>query len=147
MKLLNVFSAMLILFVSSLIFAAVDVKKEPLTWKQARLTEGEGLYATLCAACHGKKGKGDGPVSGVLKKSVPDLTLLAKINNGVFPHQQVSDSIEGGSRVESHGTVDMPVWGDAFEGVRPDWKMYRREAVARQRIHNLVEYLSTIQSM
>jgi hypothetical protein len=40
----------------------------------------------------------------------------------------------------------MPIWGQAFEGVRPDWKMFRREALARQRIHSLAEYLATIQA-
>ncbi|MFQ3237486.1 MAG: mono/diheme cytochrome c family protein [Paraglaciecola sp.] len=123
----------------------VEIIKTPLTWKEARLTDGGELFVELCAACHGKGGKADGPVAAVLKTTVPDLTLLAAKNKGVFPEEQIEDSIIGKSKVISHGTIDMPVWGAAFEGVRPDWKPFRREAWARQRIHNLVEYISTIQ--
>lgn len=123
----------------------VEIKKVPLTWKQARYTDGEELFIALCAACHGKYGEADGPVAAVLKTKVPDLTILALANNGIFPVQQVEDSIVGKSKIISHGTIEMPIWGAAFEGVRPDWKGFRREAIARQRIHNLVEYIASIQ--
>ena len=39
----------------------------------------------------------------------------------------------------------MPIWDAAFEGVRLDWKGFRQKAIARQRIHNLVEYIASIQ--
>lgn len=148
MKVLNFLMGTVILTFSHCALAEkeVEVKKAPLTWKQARLSDGGELFVELCAACHGKEGKGDGPVAGILKNTVPDLTLLAAINEGTFPQKQVEDSIVGKSRVVSHGTVDMPIWGAAFEGVRPDRKLFRREALARQRIHNLVEYISTIQT-
>jgi mono/diheme cytochrome c family protein len=127
-------------------FGQVEVKQVPLTWQQAALTDGEELYLELCAVCHGKGGMGDGPAASALKNALPDLTGLAEKNDGKFPRQEVEDSITGKSRVVSHGTIDMPIWGQAFEGVRPDWKMFRREALARQRIYNLTEYLATIQA-
>ena len=127
-------------------FGQVEVKQVPLTWQQAALTDGEELYLELCAVCHGKGGMGDGPAASALKNALPDLTGLAAKNDGEFPRQEVEDSITGKSRVVSHGTIDMPIWGQAFEGVRPDWKMFRREALARQRIYNLTEYLATIQA-
>ena len=127
-------------------FGQVEVKQVPLTWQQAALTDGEELYLELCAVCHGKGGMGDGPAASALKNALPDLTGLAAKNDGKFPRQEVEDSITGKSRVVSHGTIDMPIWGLAFEGVRPDWKMFRREALARQRIYNLTEYLATIQA-
>ena len=34
----------------------------------------------------------------------------------------------------------------AFKDVRPDMKQFRRDALARQRIYNLTEYLATIQA-
>jgi hypothetical protein len=40
----------------------------------------------------------------------------------------------------------MPIWGQAFKDVRPDMKQFRRDALARQRIFNLTEYLATIQA-
>jgi mono/diheme cytochrome c family protein len=149
MKVLNFLLGTTILTLSHCALAQenteVEVMKTPLTWKQARLTDGGELFVELCGACHGKGGKGDGPVAAVLKTPVPDLTLLAANNEGIFPEEQIEDSIVGKSKVTSHGTIDMPVWGSAFEGVRPDWKPFHREAWARQRIHNLVEYISTIQ--
>ncbi len=127
-------------------FGQVDIKKVPLTWKEARINDGGELYVALCSACHGKSGKGDGPASTALKKEVADLTILSAKNDGEFPFDDVEKSITGKSKIISHGTVDMPIWGHAFEGVRPQWKMYRREAMAKQRIHNLTEYISTIQT-
>ena len=127
-------------------FGQVEIKHKPLTWQQAALTDGEELYLELCAVCHGIGGMGDGPAASALKMAVPELTGLAAKNDGQFPRQEVEDSITGKSRVVSHGTSDMPIWGDAFEGVRLDWKPFRRQALARQRIYNLTEYLSTIQA-
>ena len=35
-------------------------------------------YQSNCASCHGTGAKGDGPMSGELKKRPTDLTVLAK---------------------------------------------------------------------
>ena len=146
MKVLKLLIGPVILALSHSALAEVEVKTAPLAWKEARSPNGEELFVELCAACHGKGGQADGPVTAALKNTVPDLTLLAENNDGTFPQQQVKDAIIGKSRVVSHGTVDMPVWGAAFEDVRLDWKPARRKAFARQRIDSLVEYISTIQT-
>lgn len=135
-----------VITVANTTFGQVEVKRAPLTWQQAALTDGGELYLELCAVCHGKGGMGDGPAASALNKAVPDLTGLAAKNDGEFPRQEVEDSIAGKSRAVSHGTIDMPIWGQAFEDVRPDWKPFRRKALARQRIYNLTEYLATIQA-
>lgn len=124
----------------------VEVKEAPMTWKQAALTDGEELYLELCAVCHGTSGKGDGPAAPALAKPVMDLTLLAANNDGVFPARQVEDSITGEERVVAHGTMDMPVWGQRFEELRPDWKQHRRKALARQRIINLTLHIESLQA-
>jgi mono/diheme cytochrome c family protein len=46
---------------------------------------GKAEFQSSCASCHGTDGKGKGPVSEQLKVPPPDLTMLAKNNNGVFP--------------------------------------------------------------
>jgi hypothetical protein len=56
-------------------------------------------------------GKGNGPVSANLKVLPPDLTVLAKRNNGVFALNSVYEIIEW-RKVIAHGTRDMPIWGD-----------------------------------
>lgn len=122
-----------------------ELNQAPLTWKQAALSDGQELFMALCAACHGKSGMGDGPAATAMKKGVPDLTSLAARNGGEFPRKQVQAAIAGKSRVASHGTAEMPVWGRAFEEIRPDWKLHRREGFAKQRVYNLTEYLATIQ--
>lgn len=127
-------------------FGQVEINQAPLTWQQASLTDGEELFVELCAVCHGTSGTGDGPAAGALKTAVPDLTRLAAKNDGKFPREKVQDAIAGESRVVSHGTAEMPIWGQAFENVRPDFKEFRRKALARQRIYNLTEYVATIQA-
>jgi mono/diheme cytochrome c family protein len=146
MKVLNIVIGIVIMAFAISSFGQVDIQKVPLTWKQARITEGGELFVVLCSVCHGKSGKGDGPASTALKKKVPDLTILSKKNSGKFPFDNVEAIITGKSRIISHGTVDMPIWGDTFEGVRPQWKMFRRKSMAKQRIHSLTEYISTIQT-
>ncbi len=139
------FGTIVVIMVASTTFGEVEVKQAPLTWQQAALTDGEQLYLELCAVCHGESGKGNGPAASALKAAVPDLTSLAATNDGEFPRQAVEQAIAGESRVTSHGTIDMPIWGQAFKDVRPDMKQFRRDALARQRIFNLTEYLATIQ--
>lgn len=147
MKVLPVFlGTFLISIVAGTTFGQMEVKTAPLTWHQAALTDGGELFAELCAVCHGLGAKGDGPAASAMKNPVPDLTDLAVKNDGAFPREKVEDSIAGKSRVVSHGTLDMPVWGQAFEDVRPDMQEYRRKALSRQRIYNLTEYLASIQA-
>jgi len=135
----------LITFASPAI-AQVEIKEAPLTWQQAALTDGEELFHELCAACHGVSGKGDGPAASAMAKPVTNLTVLSSNNDGVFPFKQVEKSITGESQVVAHGTIDMPVWGQRFEELRPDWKQFRRKALARQRIYNLTLHIESLQA-
>jgi mono/diheme cytochrome c family protein len=121
------------------------VKERQLTWQEARLTHGEDLYVELCAVCHGQGGKGDGPAVPALQQGPPDLTTLAVRNDGVFPFEALERVVAGRTRSEAHGTVDMPIWGRAFKFTRADWNITRRDQLARHRIHNIVEYLESLQ--
>ncbi len=53
------------------------------------LDPGKAEYHSSCASCHGIDGKGNGPVSADLKVPPPDLTVLARKNNEVFPFYSV----------------------------------------------------------
>ncbi len=44
-----------------------------LAYPRAALAEGQGLYLTQCAGCHGATGGGDGPQAAGLLTTVPDL--------------------------------------------------------------------------
>lgn len=138
--------ALIIAIVAGTTFAQDEVKDVPKSWQATAVADGADLYMELCASCHGKGGRGDGPSAGELKKMVPDLTRLAAQNAGVFPRDDVEDSIAGASPVLSHGTAEMPIWGMVFENERPDRKMFERKALSNQRLYNLTEYLATLQA-
>ena len=122
------------------------VEKAPLTWTQAAMGDGEALYGQVCATCHGKDGKGDGPAAEALVMPVPDLTRLTIDNGGVFPAERVHKSITGEMEVKAHGPLDMPIWGTVFEDVRPDTKPGQRWAFARMRISALTAFIETLQA-
>lgn len=128
------------------LFAQVEIEEVPLTWKQVALGDGEALYIELCAVCHGADATGKGPAAPALATPVPDLTRLARDNDGTFPSAAVEKAINGETEILAHGTQEMPIWGAAFEDLRPDIKPSHREAFARLRVHNLMVYLETVQA-
>ena len=77
-------------------------------------TAGQLIYSRYCAACHGKQGRGDGPVAPGLVSKPIDLTALASKNGGRFPYDKVARAIDGRETRRAHGTPDMPVWGEVF---------------------------------
>lgn len=126
--------------------AETEIKKAPISWEQAALSDGEALYVELCAVCHGVSGKGDGPAAPALSVELSDLTKLAAANGGEFPAMEVEKAITGSKAVTAHGTAEMPVWGRVFEDVRPDHKPAARWTFARARIYNLTEYIKSLQA-
>jgi len=109
---------------------------------------GKMEFQKNCAACHGKGGKGDGPLVEFLKQTPPDLTLLSKKNGGVYPQAKVYDWIRDAKRVRAHGTEEMPIWGDRYskeiiEYYGPDYT--GPGSSVQQRILELVFYIGTIQ--
>jgi mono/diheme cytochrome c family protein len=119
-------------------------QKAPESDKQETLirsVDGADLYRAYCASCHGKNGKGDGPVAAALEATVPDLTMIAENNGGKFPTARVRRIIEGQGMIASHGSREMPVWGPIFSQVEED---VDRGPV---RMENLVKYLESIQTI
>jgi len=123
----------------------VVIRQEPLTWQQVGQLEGDELYNNLCAACHGADGAGNGAAASVMEKHVPDLTVIAARNSGVFSHKAVEDVIYGESRVVAHNTIDMPAWGEQFMYLRPGWNSILRENYARNRVHALTTHIERLQ--
>ncbi len=105
---------------------------------------GMEMYQQLCSSCHGDSGRGDGPVSSLIKIDVPDLTRIAARDGGEFPIEDVRRTIDGRWDRRAHGARDMPVWG---------WQFYDSSATndAAERaqvdsmIDRLVNYLRSIQ--
>jgi hypothetical protein len=76
--------------------------------------EAAGSYLRACAWCHGRDGRGSGPVAGALATTPSDLTTLAARHGGVFPRAYVLDVVTGARTVGAHGTQEMPVWHERF---------------------------------
>lgn len=84
------------------------------------IESGRETYFFHCAACHGRNGKGDGPVVPALKAPPPDLTTLAKRRGGRYPRAEITAFITGKGRdLAAHGSGDMPVWGPLFRELNP----------------------------
>ena len=84
------------------------VKKVPIT--RSDPTSGKQMYKDYCAACHGIDGKGSGPAAEFLKAPPPDLTMMAKRNDGKFPRDKFATVLRFGTGTHPHGTIDMPTW-------------------------------------
>ena len=103
--------------------------------------DGRALFLTYCSSCHGTSGRGDGPAADSLRTRPVDLTQLARITDGVFVAERVKRMIDGRDRyVKAHGSIEMPVWGDAFKQSAD-----LTEAGVRARIDAIVRYLQSIQ--
>lgn len=106
-------------------------------------------YEAACAVCHGVTGVGNGPMVGQLASRVPDLTVLARNNSGVFPFDRVHQVIDGRQEVKAHGPRDMPVWGRGFRmqssGFFENYPAQDAESAARSRILALTEYVYRLQ--
>jgi mono/diheme cytochrome c family protein len=118
------------------------IKKAPM--KLTAADSGEEMYAEYCAVCHGKEGKGDGPAASELKVAPPDLSTLAKRNNGKYPSDHVAAVLSFGTSTPAHGTSDMPIWGRLL-----GWSgsaLGTEPAKVQLRIANLTTYIKSLQS-
>ena len=111
---------------------------------------GKMEYETACAVCHGLTGKGDdGLLKELLAKPMPNLTVLAKNNKGIFPFDRVYQIIDGRQEVKAHGTRKMPIWGNAFNNQSSayfeNYPSHDSESAARSRILALTEYIYRLQ--
>jgi mono/diheme cytochrome c family protein len=129
---------LIILILCGVAAAQSGTKTEPAS--NVEPVSGKQLYGSYCALCHGSDGKGGGPFATQLKVWPPDLTQLAKKNNGVFPEMHVEEAIDGEFSKAAHGTKEMPIWGPVFRSMA-----HGRKDSARIRLEALVKYLESIQ--
>lgn len=106
-----------------------------------RPVEGGNIFQDFCAACHGRDGRGNGPVSRNLRQSVPDLTMLSRLNGGKFPASRVRSKLMfgGDTPLPAHGSKAMPIWGPIFHQIEFD------QDLGNVRLENVAKYLESIQ--
>jgi mono/diheme cytochrome c family protein len=89
--------------------AEATAQKNPLDGNTAVLPEAKKLYTTMCAPCHGDKGRGDGPAAAALNphpadhssKSVQaesDGSLFYKMTTGRGPMQSFKTKLTDAQR-------------------------------------------------
>ena len=144
---LKVLSAFALLITSGLAAAEVVIKQRPLTWDDVEGKNGEQMYATLCASCHGVEGRGDGPAAQVLPQPVPDLTHMPRDHEGLINHGRIEKIIAGKDRKVRHDVVDMPKWERQFKYVRTGWNDRERYVFARKKIHALANHVESLQAV
>jgi mono/diheme cytochrome c family protein len=109
--------------------------------KEEAVRQGQQLYRTHCASCHGAAGHGDGPLTQYLNVPPANLTGIAARNRGVFPADVVHRIIDGRRVLKTHGDSSMPIWGDVFSlSGSAD-----AEKATAARIRALVAYIETLQ--
>lgn len=120
-------------------FASAQTKAVEVPIRALPSVSGADVYAQLCAVCHGRDGRGDGPAAVALKQSPTDLTQLARKNGGKYPTVAIQHSITNSDSIAAHGTSAMPVWGQLLK-TTPDDK-----SQGELRIHNLAKYIESLQ--
>ena len=109
------------------------------------VAEGETLYRTYCATCHGLDADGKGPMGPALILQPTDLTQLQAENDGVFPLVRVIQRIDGRDPLVSHGSP-MPVFGQFFQGNDAAMKAESGQPIMTSKpVIDLVAYLEALQ--
>jgi mono/diheme cytochrome c family protein len=104
---------------------------------------GRALYLSYCASCHGEDARGKGPSAEALKKPPADLTLLSRKYGRPMPREKLVSFIDGRASLPSHGSREMPVWGERlYENEPPSDNLEHRKAGS---ILLLIDYLESIQ--
>ena len=106
--------------------------------------DGEKMYTSYCAACHGERGKGDGPAAAATTVPLRDLTTLSKSNGGRFPRARVFFSILNGKTRQPGGQGNqMPAWTDPFYSLCVGQRGCGAEV--QMRVIRLTDYLESLQ--
>jgi mono/diheme cytochrome c family protein len=122
-----------------LLGAAATTPSRTLQSPPSAAAPGAATYQTYCAPCHGKSGRGDGPIAPPLATAPSDLTTLSRRNRGRYPSERVYRVIDGRRPAKAHGA--MPAWADAFREP-PDGA---DQAMVRQKIAQLVDFVASLQ--
>ncbi len=106
------------------------------------IARGESSFNAYCTSCHGASAIGNGPAAEALTTRPADLTMLRKNNDGVYPADKVYATIDGREVMYSHGTREMPIWGNIW---RENNGKPRPEEEVNKQISEIVEYIRSIQ--
>jgi len=104
---------------------------------------GQQMYTSYCAPCHGVDGRGGGPKAQALTYAPTDLTQLSRNNNGVYPALHVSSVLKFGLENSGAGSKEMPHWHAVLVEMDNNKGPLDPSAL---RISNIVRYVETLQA-
>lgn len=109
--------------------------------------KGRITFRRYCASCHGPEADGKGNVAQFLKVGPTDLREFLRRYEGEFPRELIYQSVDGRKVVRTHGTRDMPIWGEVFQSPLVDATAGDEtgEERADRKIRELVYFLETLQ--
>lgn len=133
-------ASLLVLLLAPLVFGQTTAKRNPPLVISSM--SGQDLFEFYCASCHGRDGRGQGPVVPSLKSPPPDLTTIARRNGGIFPRARVESLVSGDREWSTtiHGSKEMPVWGPIFRGLDAS------DTMNKVRIANIVGHIEAMQA-
>jgi len=107
-------------------------------------------FLDLCADCHNTDATGNGPLTKNLTKVPPDLTRIKQRAHGTFDEKAVYDWIIGLKMTGSHGSREMPIWGDWLmdEAIEDGTSLDAAKTAEREierRVMGIVKYLESLQ--
>lgn len=109
---------------------------------RAHLVRGQAEYLQYCASCHGDRGDGAGELAPDLSLRPTDLTRLGQRYGMPLPRQKLLAFVDGRRPLVSHGTREMPVWG---ERLWEDLPSRTPEIRKRGTILVILDYIETLQ--
>ncbi|MFT5144620.1 MAG: mono/diheme cytochrome c family protein [Rhodothermales bacterium] len=116
-------------------------KLEPVA-DASNAVKGQQLFEQFCQKCHGVDGSGNGPIAELLKVPPTDLSILTVDNGGSFPSDRISAWIDGREETRSHGTREMPVWGNIWTDEAGGTEVEQEVA---EHISQIVEHIRWLQ--
>ena len=137
MKKRKIYQITLLIFLVLFIYPAYAEKLKDIVGKKD--------FVEYCGACHGSDGKGDGPIVDFLKRKPPNITMLSKNNNDVFPFERIWGVFDGSYVFDEHGTSEMPIWGYRFVQEEQQKNESDIATKAKAKALNIILYLQVIQ--
>ncbi len=107
-----------------------------------RLGKGQQLYLQHCAACHGIKADGHGPLEHELSRPPTNLRHLSERYGNPLPEDQIARFMDGRAEVKAHGPRDMPVWGEEMWKYPPG---HENPNQVSDSVAEIIGYLQSIQ--
>jgi mono/diheme cytochrome c family protein len=101
-----------IMFLGAAVILSLSLPVLALAQKKGDANAGKAKYESLCAGCHGKTGKGDGPAAASLNPKPQDHTDGKTMNS--LSDQYLSDIIKNGGAGMKKSPL-MPAWGKTLK--------------------------------